>query len=179
MKKILLIIAITLLMFQMIVLATAIDIGSPAINRASWISYQTSVQKTNPANASGKITSVEIWAYSNMSNCEVATFYVVSGNNLSTRDTQAIGSVSSGSKQTFEVDLNVQEGDYIGIYYETGGIEMDVSGGAGKWYKSGDNIPCTDVTFGFSAGHIMSLYGTGATEEEEEEANAIFFGTAF
>ena len=182
MKKILLIIAIVLLIFQMVVLATVINIGSPATNRtSSFLDNFTIVSKNGPANASGTITQIEIWALENLLNCEVATFYVVSGNNLSTRDYEAIGNVTAGSKQTFNVNLTVETGDYIGIWMALnspqGRIEKDASGYISLWYLGSDQIPCTNVTFSVVDGDAISLYGTGTTEEEEE--NAIFFGTAF
>ena len=75
-----------------------IVIGSEAINRADFYGAGgTRVVKDNPANGSGTITSIEIWAKASLSDCEVAIFYVVSGNNLSTRDTETIGSVTGGS----------------------------------------------------------------------------------
>lgn len=178
MKKILLIIVIAFCIFQMVVLATAIDIGASATDRETTQSAQTLINKTNPANETGTITSVEIWANAGLSNCEVATFFVVSGNFLSTRDSQSIGTVAAGSKQTFEVNLNVQAGDYIGMYYTAGLIERDSYGFGGMWTNyGGDNIPCTNVEFSLLAGDAISLYGTGTTKEEED--NAIFFGTNF
>ena len=139
-----------------------IDIGSPAINRLDNMGTNyTIVNKSNPANASGTITSIEIWAYAELANCEVATFYVVSGDNLSTRDTEAIGTVTAGSKQTFGVSLNVEAGDYLGIYFTGGYIERDDTGYAGVWYIVGDYIPCTNVAFLVIAGDTVSLYGTG------------------
>ena len=181
MKKILLIIAIIFLILQMIVLATDIDIGSAAINRDSATGVDfTIVDKNNPANDTGIITSVEIWANTSLVNCEVATFYVVSGNYLSTRDSHFIGNVTAGSKQIFNgLNIDVQAGDYIGIYLSSGGYIERSTTGAGYWPLTGDNIPCTNISFGFWASRTISLYGTGTTEEEEEEANAIFFGTAF
>ena len=124
-------IAITFCIFQMIVLATDIDIGDAAINRGSYANYgDTIIIKNNPANASGKIISIEIWANSNLSNVEVATFYVVSGNNLSTRDTHTIGSVTAGSKQTFSgLDITGEAGDYLGAYWTYGRLDA-VSGGS-------------------------------------------------
>ena len=186
MKKVLLIIATTLLIFQMIVLATDIDIGDAATDRQyahSNTEKRTVVNKGNPANASGTITSIEIWieAGDDATNCEVATFFVVSGNNLSTRDTESIGTITAGSKQTVNVNLDVEEGDYIGFCADITRISIDISGGSGIWYTAAgtDNIPCTNVTFSVYSGWMMSLYGTGTTEEEEEEANAIWFGTDF
>lgn len=139
----------------------AIDVGGEAINRAySYIEGRTLVAKDNPANATGKITTVEIWAFEQLLNCEVAIFFVVSGDNLSTRSTVAIGTVAAGSKQTFPVDLDVEAGDYIGIYYTDGKIEIDDSV-AGMWEKEGDYIPCINEAFGAVA-YVPSLYGIGA-----------------
>ena len=179
MKKILLIILIIITILSINVLAVDIDIGEPAINRGSTASTYTWVNIGNPANVSGTITSIEIWAQSTISNCEVAIFYVVSGNNLSTRDSEVIGSVIAGSKQTFNVNLDVQAGDCIGACYTAGALERDSSGFAGCWMNTVDNIPCTNITFTLRAGEAISLYGTGTTGEEEEAINSLFFGTNF
>jgi hypothetical protein len=164
MKKILIIIALILLMFQMAVLATAIDIGAAATNRTSEKFTGTYMVIVNPADGTGKITSVEIYAVSgyNLTLVEVATFYVVSGNFLSTRDWEYIGNVTAGSKQTFVVDLDVVAGDYIGIYFASGGkIEADSTGT--YMSKAGDNIPCTNIEFSSPVAGTISLYGTGET----------------
>jgi hypothetical protein len=161
MKKILLIIFFIMIIFQMITLATAIDVGSEAINRSTYNNEGTSVDRNNPANASGTITSVEIYANSAMSNVEVATFFVVSGNNLSTRDSEAIGSVAAGYT-THTVSLNIVTGDCIGIYFSAGGLDRDTTGG-GFWKNAGDQIPCTNVLFTLTANGTLSIYGAGAT----------------
>lgn len=163
MKKILLAILIIITILSINVLAVDIDIGMPAIDRGSTASTYTWVNIGNPTNESGTITSIEMWANTNLTNCEVAIFYVVSGNNLSTRDTEVIGSVTGNSKQTFMVSLDVQIGDYIGAYYTVGSLERDSSGFDGCWMKTGDNIPCTNAAFTLRAGEAISLYGTGET----------------
>lgn len=173
---------VLLLIFSINVIAIDIDIGSPAINRGTAFNYgATFINMVNPANTSGKITSVEIYAPTGypMTGCKVATFFLVpeTEKDYSTRDWVLIGDVPAGSKQTFEVDLTVQEDDYIGIYWESGRLENDETGG-GYRSKTGAYIPCTNATFGTQYNNHLSLYGTGITEEEEE-ANAIFFGTAF
>ena len=145
----------------MITLATAIDVGSAAINRSTYNNEGTSVDRNNPSNETGTITSIEIYANSAMSNVEVATFFVVSGNNLSTRDSEAIGSVAAGYT-THIVNLNVTSGDYIGIYFSAGSLDRDTTGG-GFWKNAGDQIPCTNVAFTLTAAGTLSLYGTGAT----------------
>jgi len=156
----------------------AIDIGPAAIDRSTFFdSGYTIVAKENPANDTGTITRVEIFAVSgkDLADCEVATFYVVSGDNLSTRDSETIGSVTSGSKQTFSgLDMDVQSGDYIGIYYSAGQLERDASGD-GTWYQGGDRIPCTNFGFITWDNIAVSLYGTGGagvTEKQSSDSGA-------
>lgn len=183
MKKILLAIFIIIMILSINVLAISIDIGNAATNRGSYVVGSdgwTYIDLANPANASGKITSVELYAVNgyNLANCEVATFFLVSGSNYSTRDTHTIGAVTGGSKQTFpDLDIDVEAGDFIGVRVTAGRLEKDTSGGSGILYKSGDYIPCTNETFyTYDADGILSLYGTGVTAEE---GNAIFMGFAF
>lgn len=177
MKKILLIILIIIIILSINVLAVDIDIGCEAIDRNSQKDTGTDINKTNPANASGIITSVEIYARAAMTNVKVATFYVVDGNNLSTRDYEFIGDMSIGYHQ-FNVNLNVVAGDYLGIYH-SGYIEVDTSGGDGIWYyNDNDMIPCTNQAFSYYPSYLTSLYGTG-TIGEEEAINSLFFGTNF
>jgi len=163
MKKILLIIAIVFCIFQIVVIATEFNVGTPAIDRESYLTGRTAVNKNNPASYSGRITCVHIYANTDLTDCEVATFYVVSGDNLSTRDTEYIGAVTAGSKQTFPVNLTVQTGDYIGIWFTGGNLDRTYDA-PGSWYKAGDFIPCTDVLFSKGDKGIVSLYGTGTTE---------------
>ena len=183
MKKYIIIIVLVLSIFQMVVLATAIDIGSAAIKRAfSGPTTSTYIFKTNPANEDGKITSIEIYADATMSNVEVATFFNVSGNNFTTRDTHSIGTVTAGAKRTFTVNMDVHEGDYLGFHMTAGRFYWNATGGLGYWFYSGtDKIPCTNETFTLGSGttYIYSIYGTGVTAEVGAEENAIFFGMAF
>ena len=176
MKKILLII-ITFLIFQMVILATAIDIGSPAINRDSYhnLTDVTNVVKANPANGTGKITTVQIYLVLACTNVTIAIFSA-DGNNLTARDSVFLGNLTYGFIER-EVNLDVEEGDYIGIHCDTGRID-DVWSGLGYWWKSGDQTSCVDTAFDLQTNRTMSLYGIGATEEEEE-ANAIFMGMNF
>lgn len=161
MKKILLIIAITFCIFQMVVLADLIDIGSSAENRTGTLNaVNTVINLVNPANVSGAITKVQIYCDSNLADCEVATFFLVSGTNYSTRDSVYIGTVTSGGTRTFDVDLDVEVGDYIGIRTSSGSLDRSPSGGSIR-SGTGDYIPCTNVEFPYSYDYIISLYGTG------------------
>ena len=118
----------------------------------------------NPATISGVVTTIEIYADTAMTDVEVATFFVESGDNLSTRDSETIGNVAAGYN-SFTVSLDVMVGDFLGIYYSAGKIDMAL-GGSGYWSLFGDNIPCNDVDFGLqSSNGIMSLYGIGTSLE--------------
>ena len=163
MKKILLIIIFIMAIFQLVVMATAIDIGSAAIDRVTSDSQNyVLVDQNTVATGTGVITSIEIYAATAMTGVEVATFYVVSGNNLSTRDNITLGSVAA-EYNIFAVNLDVTSGDYIGIYYATGTIDRTTSG-TGYWYVANDNIPCTNLAFTSQADRTISLCGTGTTD---------------
>jgi hypothetical protein len=185
MKKVLLIIILILVIFQLAVLATAIDVGSEALIGDSYVTQAyTRINLNNPANASGKITSIQIYAVSgyNLVNAEVGIFYAVDATHYTTRDyDDTIGTVTGGGVRTFAVDLDVEIGDYIGIHWDTGRLAVTSSGGAGGSYASGDTIPCTNQAFSQSGAHLMSLYGTGTSEEEPPavENNAIMLGINF
>ena len=164
MKKIILIIAIVLCIFQMVVLAIDIDVGSPAINRDAYVDNgYTYVLKDNPANADGKIESVDLYTKGALSGCTIATFYVVVGSTLCARDSHYIGDVPGYSLQQFSgLDIEVHTGEYIGLYFSGGSMESDESGYAGIWYVSGD-YTSGEKTFSSYAGDTISLYGTGTT----------------
>jgi len=139
-------------------------IGAAASDRTTRItSLITVINTANPVAHQGRITSVSLWAETTLAgNVEVATFYLTGANQFSTRDRQAIGPVVAGSRQTFAVDLECEEGDYIGAWLGGAGyLECDTVGGAGIWAVAGDQVPCTDVVFGVSAGYAISLQADG------------------
>lgn len=176
MKKILLIITIVFFIYLMVISAVEITMGPGAINRSASNSAgpYTYIEKNNPANASGTITNFEVFPYQSIYNVEVATFYLVSGNILSTRDSEAVGD-ALGGWEAFEVNLDVQEGDYIGIYYSSGKLEYGLGGGgAGHWKSVGDKIPCSEFEFVYSStAWGISIYATGATPEIDIGSPAI------
>ena len=148
----------------------AIDIGSTASDRTGTAdSANTYINKTNPADGDGTITTVEIWADTELADCEVATFSEGAANIMTSRDSEVVnngngaGVVLAGSKQTFTVDIDVVTGDYIGIKFSAGLLEYTNGSGDGRWYLGGDQIPCTDAEFTLGANREVSLYGIGAT----------------
>lgn len=141
----------------------SIDVGPGAIDRSGmWGEGKTLVDQTNPANASGTIDTWELWFATTGENVEVATFYVVSGSNLSTRDSESIGHVTAGSKQTFTgLSTDIATNDYAGAHSGTGYFEFVSSGGTGVWVLNSDGIPSTNTFFIPYANWIFSIYGTG------------------
>ena len=140
-----------------------IDIGSGAIDRAAyWSENETIIDRNNPANASGSINTWEFWFYANASGVKVGTFYG-SGVAWTNRDYETIGNVASGSKQIFSgLDTTVETDDLSGIYFISGRIERDYSGGVGLFHKTGDQFGAGEQTYDVTAsGNIISNYGTG------------------
>ncbi|GAI80276.1 unnamed protein product, partial [marine sediment metagenome] len=54
-----------------------IDIGCPAIDRPYYLAgIRTAINRENPANENGIINTIEIYAYLELTECKIATFYV-------------------------------------------------------------------------------------------------------
>jgi len=139
-----------------------VDIGAEAIDRASYLAFnQTTVNKAKPATISGLVTSIDIWAFANISGLIVGTFYTTNGNRLKCRDSEAIpGTIVAGSKVTKTVSISVEVGDYIGLCYTAGNAEFDTAGFAGAWLKAGEYIdPGDEENYTFIAGWAVSLGG--------------------
>ena len=139
----------------------AIDIGTEAINRDGVTpSGYTFIVVDNPANASGTIISVSLYADASLSNVSVGIFYNIGGLNFKCRSTVAIGAVGTGLTE-HEVSLAVETGDYIGIFYSGGALDRNDSGGGGAWYEQSNNCVVDNETlYALSSGRILSLSGT-------------------
>ena len=145
---------------------TVIDLGGGATDRASSAAGPaTLIDLNNTANDTGTIDTFEIWANTNLTACQAATAYLVSGNSWTSRDYQSVGNITSGSKQTFTgLSIDVTLGDAICFEWSgTGAMERDVSG-SGVKYFSQVSIPFTNKDFGATiAARTYSVYETGAT----------------
>ena len=149
----------------------AVDIGLDATNRTGTRSGgYTIVNKSSSASIKGNITSIEIWAASNISNLVVGTFYATNGSTLKCRASEAIpGTVYGGSRKTIDVSIAVEIGDLIGAYWTSGTIENSTSGEGGIWYDSGSNLTPGDEeaynsysNFGISlGGYIEEVVAAG------------------
>lgn len=141
-----------------------IDVGAIPIDRAFSLGPgDTVVAMDNPANASGTLHTVKVWAYENITSLRVGTFYTTNGNRLKCRDSATLGAVVAGAERTFPgLSIAVEIGDYIGCYYEDGSIELDYYGGSGGWTAPGEFIdPGDEEVYDFAADWVMSLYGYG------------------
>lgn len=154
----------------------SIDIGPGAsVDRNSTIGTGSTVlDDANPANDTGTIDTWELWFNATGSNVDVATFIDEGSNVYSTRDTELIGTVTGGSKQTFSgKSTSVGTGDYAGLYWTSGAIETSTSGGIGIHYKSGDHVPCSSQTFTSLASYQISIYGTGTEAGGDPEISVL------
>ena len=152
------------------ILPTLIDAGSEAINRGTSVyGNRTYIVFDNPADFAGKITSVAIYADSDMVSAKVATFYRPDPDNFPAKFTARavsgnLGAVAAGL-QNFTVNLDVVAGDYIGIYFTDSYDYIDVSFGTGIGFAflAGDQTTCINTTFDIASytNHTMSLYAKG------------------
>jgi len=146
---------------------SALEIGAPAIERpATWEAWWTGFNLENPANTSGIIDTIEVWAASNITGFRVGTFYLISGNDYKCRDSVVLGDVAAGAKRTFTgLSLATEAGDYLGCYTSSGTalLERTTTGGAGCMDTAGEHIdPNDQATYTLYAGYTISLYGTGS-----------------
>jgi len=175
------------LIFQIVVLAVEITMGAGAEARPGYGSGNRTYISGGAANASGTITSVEIWCQSTLNDCEVAIFTEGAANTFTSGDSEVVdnsngaGVVAQGSKQTFVVNLTVSAGDFIGLFFNSAtGIEYSTTLGIGIWNVIGDFIPCTDKEFSLNATREMSIFATGTSVEvAKKKKNVIFMGSNF
>ncbi|MBA7537811.1 hypothetical protein ES705_30081 [subsurface metagenome] len=150
-----------------------IDIGSPKIYLESWHHFgHTFIAKENPANGTGRITSLELRAQTDMSGVIIATFTKVNTKIFTARDHVHLADIPAAVPglsvtRTVDIDgnpisLDVVNGDYIGMYWSGGDVEFETEG-VGTWHYAGDQTSCVGLEFAFGLGGLtISLYGTGA-----------------
>jgi len=140
-----------------------IDIGNSVVNGGGYLNPNfTFIDLNNPANGNGTIVKVKIDAEQILSNVEVGIFYLVSGTSYTTRDTQTIGTVGAGITYHI-VNLTVQTGDVIGIFFTAGTVDASAGLGVTKARSaSGDRIPCTNISFPNIIERYIGIYGQSA-----------------
>ncbi|MBA7617107.1 hypothetical protein ES703_24418 [subsurface metagenome] len=149
-----------------------IDVGADPIDRTDLYGMgYTLIDTNNPANASGILHTVKVYALGNIVGLRVGTFYATNGDVFKCRDSEFIGDVAAGAERTFTgLSIAVEEGDYIGCYYTAGAIECDKVGFLGLWGRYGEFIdPGDEAAQGFLEGAAISLYGYGDIEAPPPE----------
>lgn len=141
-----------------------INVGQGATERASQADFSigaTYLDYGNPANASGTLESFEIWADNTISSSKMGTFSG-SGTSWDDRDYEILGSIASGSRQTFSgLDCDVEADDIIGMYASTGDLDRDTSGGNGILFKLGDQFGSGSQSYTDFSDDAISLYALG------------------
>ena len=141
---------------------TAITIGSPAENKNRYtIAAYTYIQKENPADGTGTITSVEIYVETATQGLIIAIFENVGGNYFTARGHYDVGVATAGYHQ-YDVSLPVETGDYIGFYTAVGRLEQTWDEGGNQWLISGDATQCVNTEIGYNTSpRKISICGTG------------------
>jgi len=141
------------------------DAGSAAIDRTNrQLGNITYIELANPADFTGKITNVAIFAVSgwDMVSAKVATFRAVDATHYTAISvTGNLGAVAGGSVKNFAVNLDITAGDFIGIYFTAAdaAIELSLTGGVGIASLAGDQTACSNAAFTVTANWAISLYG--------------------
>jgi len=164
-----------------------IDVGPGCGNRGfTWPANYSLIVKDNPANAAGTIDYVCVYADSDMSGIEFASFADEGSEVLSTNGNTSGSNLGAIGDQQNEYNapgdftaFNINVGEYIGIYWSGGNIDRDSSGFAGMWWVANDQIPCSSVTFNLEVDDTISLYAIGTEAGGETyELSALISGAS-
>ena len=143
-----------------------IDVGSTAIDRASsQVAGFTFIDLANPANDTGSLDTIALWCTIDLAGVVVATFLQdATPTDFTPVDRVVLGAVTAGSEQEFTgLGLTINVGNFIGIYWTNGTLEIDNTGGSGVYYKAGDQTAAGKQTYTNVANRAQSVYGTGTT----------------
>ena len=162
-----------LLVIPSIAFSAEIDVGSPAVDLGGSAGGGSNwVAQNNTANDTGTIDHVEFYAASSGGVAlQVASFYVVSSSNLSTRADISLSVATGSGFQGFDAPsdftaFDINSGDMIGAYVPSNSAMLDVNNtsGAGVYVTFGsDRVPCTNFAFMDWGNMDVALYGTGET----------------
>lgn len=142
----------------------AIDIGPGCDKSNTGAAGYTIVEKTNPANATGKIDYLCLQASSG-STADVATFIDEGSNVLSTRGIVQGLTLVDGAPQEYNapgdfVAFDVNTGDYLGVWVSAS--HRRDSSGVGQWGLNSDQIPASSVEFTYlGTSYTYGMYATG------------------
>jgi len=150
----------------------AIDVGSSCdITGSVATAGKTRIDKQNSANLTGTIDYCCLNSDTALTGIKIASFINEGGNVLSTHDYTGLADQGSSGLSEYNAPedftaFDIDAGEYLGIYYSSGGIRFNNSG-VGQWNSSGDHIPSSSVTYSLTSNVQLSLYATGNTTGEE------------
>ncbi|MBA7688219.1 hypothetical protein ES703_96698 [subsurface metagenome] len=145
----------------------AIDIGVKGSFADLFGTYYTQINQNNPANLSGKITTIDIYIGNDVTGLIVAIFEKVNGLTFTARCRAVIGDLAAGLHEGIEVDLDVVAGDYIGSKCATGNPRGNESAGVTMYIQAGDQTECVEELFTTQAHAELYLWGDGAEPAPE------------
>lgn len=156
-----------------------ITAGAGATDRSSiqTVSGITKLERTTGCSAAGTINTFEVFISSagiNVSNGYLGMFYLSSGSDYTCRDSENVGTIVKGSKQTFTgLNCDAQANDLVGLYSAAGGgIEADENSNQG-WSYPGNGFTATRTYI--SASGPFSLYASGSSPSNKMPIH-LFFG---
>jgi len=145
-----------------------IDIG--VLGQEDWWQFgpdYTLINKGNPAEKAGKITKVKVYVadFGDITEVKIGIFEMVEDNTFTTRSWQNVGTIEGAGEREVNVNLDVEEGDYIGICWSGFGRVKwtNEEPYVGYWLSEGINIPCTSKVFEYHQPRAFAVYGTGTT----------------
>jgi hypothetical protein len=142
-------------------------LGTMPIHRhwTTTMSNQTLINLARPAKLAGYVVYVLYYSAGSYSGlARVGTFYRVSGNNYSSRDWVDFPTGGAAGFYWFPVHLKVEVGDFIGIWFSTGGglvSEEAYYSPERAVIAAGQKLPCVNEAFSVIGGtdSIVSLCG--------------------
>ena len=136
-----------------------ITIGNAATNRGGIVGTgATYVDYNSPAGASGTVNVVQFFVYDTLYDAVVAIYQDMTSNNFKVKDTETIGTVTGGGTNTFTgLDLSVESGEYIGLYFSAGYLDTDDEGST---YSAVGSKTEVGTTYALSwSSDTISLFG--------------------
>ena len=117
----------------------------------------TVITLVSPSTGAGNLYQVKLYAYNAMYDVKVGTFSR-SGAVFTSRDSYTIGYISSGGLKTYSgLTIEVQSGDYIGIYWSAGYLDATWTSND-SYLKGGDQFGQGAQTYTYES-HRISLGG--------------------
>lgn len=166
----------------------SIDVGSAAINRTAGFTlystlFRTSVNKSNPANATGILTTVQVYIdqLDGANTIQFGTFEDQGSDYLYTHDGEVAGSMALGYTQYTGLSIAIASGEYLGTVCVSAvdcAIDSEPgSSGQGVWRIYGQYCdPADEGTYNSYTYYEFSLYGIGVENPDKSVYDTVSVG---